>query len=67
MCASRAITRRPACLSGEDSDASAIEHWTEREIDVLAFKDVRLDRLGELLKQISDGMGSSIPLACQDW
>jgi hypothetical protein len=33
-----------------------------------AFKDVRLGRrFCDLLKQISDGMGSSIPFACQDW
>jgi hypothetical protein len=69
MCTSSAITRRSACLSGEDHcGTSAIEHWTEREIDEGAFKDARLGRrFGELLKQISDGMGGSIPFACQDW
>jgi transposase-like protein len=68
MSASSAITRRSACLSGDDRDASAVEHWTEREIDEGAFKDARLGRrFAELLKQISDGMGGSIPFACQDW
>ncbi len=47
---------------------STFEHWTEREIDEFAFKDARLGRrFGELLKQIGDGMGQSIPYACQDW
>lgn len=47
---------------------SAFEHWAEREIDESAFKDTRLGRrFGELLKQIGDGMGQSIPYACQDW
>lgn len=50
------------------NNASAIEHWTEREIDETAFKDARLGRrFGELLKKIGDGMGGSIPFACQDW
>ena len=44
------------------------EHWSEREVDQSAFKDARLGRrFGELLKQIGDGMGESIPYACQDW
>jgi hypothetical protein len=45
-----------------------VEHWAEGEIDESAFKDARLGRrFGELLKQIGDGMGESIPYACQDW
>jgi hypothetical protein len=45
-----------------------VEHWSEPEIDASAFKDARLGRrFGELLKQIGDGMGESIPYACQDW
>ena len=52
----------------DDGDESAVEHWTEREIDKTAFKDARLgQRFSELLKQIGDGMGGSIPFACQDW
>jgi Transposase DNA-binding len=48
--------------------AASNEHWTEYEADATAFKDARLGRrFGELLKQMGDGMGSSIPLACQDW
>ncbi|MGY3609706.1 MULTISPECIES: IS4/Tn5 family transposase DNA-binding protein [unclassified Bradyrhizobium] len=61
---------RSACqIGGHDhGDASGIEHWTEREIDETAFKDARLGRrFGELLKKIGDGMGGSIPFACQDW
>ncbi|WP_247523058.1 transposase [Bradyrhizobium sp. 145] len=52
----------------DDRDESAVAHWTEREIDKTAFKDARLgQRFGELLRQIGDGMGGSIPFACQDW
>lgn len=49
-------------------EPDSIEHWSEREVDQSAFKDARLGRrFGELLKQIGDGMGESIPYACQDW
>ena len=54
MCASSAMARRSACLSDEDRAASALAHWTEREIDVLAFKDARLGRrFAELLMHSS--------------
>lgn len=66
MCSSGTACR---CSAGpDDGDESAVEHWTEREIDKTAFKDARLgQRFSELLKQIGDGMGGSIPFACQDW
>jgi hypothetical protein len=66
MCSSGTACR---CSTGpDDGDESAVEHWTEREIDKTAFKDARLgQRFSELLKQIGDGMGGSIPFECQDW
>jgi len=43
-------------------------HWSEQEVDEAAFKDARLGRrFADLLKQLGDGMGGSIPFACQDW
>ncbi|WOH80385.1 transposase DNA-binding-containing protein [Bradyrhizobium sp. BEA-2-5] len=66
MCSSGTTSRWSA--GPDDGDESAVEHWTEREIDKTAFKDARLgQRFGELLKQIGDGMGGSIPFARQDW
>lgn len=55
--------------NAKSSDAPArVEHWADREIDEDAFKDARLGRrFCGLLKQISEGMGGSIPFACQDW
>jgi hypothetical protein len=48
--------------------AADASHWSRREVDVGAFKDVRLGRrFGDLLRRLSEGMGGSIPLACQDW
>src|SRR5579864_3568659 len=70
MSASGTTSRRSSKSEGrqDEGDGSAVEHWTEREIDKAAFKDARLgQRFGELLKQIGDGMGGSIPFACQDW
>jgi hypothetical protein len=54
--------------TGADSRDDGREHWTDSEVDDTAFKDVRLGRrFGEVIRQIGDGMGESIPYACQDW
>jgi hypothetical protein len=51
---------------GDAIDRSA--HWSDQEVDERAFKDARLGRrFADLLKQLCDGMGGSIPFACQDW
>ena len=48
--------------------AADASHWSWREVDVGAFKDARLGRrFGDLLRRLSEGMGGSIPFACQDW
>jgi hypothetical protein len=42
--------------------------WFDREIAGCSFADARLNqRLRNLLQRMSDAMGASIPLACQDW
>ena len=52
----------------EGRSSYEVQHWTKHEIDEGAFKDARLGRrFSELLRQIGDGMGESIPFACQDW
>lgn len=52
----------------EGDAGGARGHWTECEIDESAFKNARLGRrFGEVIRQIGDGMGESIPYACQDW
>ncbi|WP_457354368.1 IS4/Tn5 family transposase DNA-binding protein [Sphingomonas sp. UYP23] len=44
------------------------DHWSSSEVDEAAFRDVRLGRrFGDLLRRLSDRMGGTIPLACQDW
>ena len=45
-----------------------VEPWIDEELTGAHFQDVRLGkRLGTLLGMLSDGMGKSIPYACQDW
>ena len=42
--------------------------WMDRELAGCKFRDVRLGkRFRKLLEQLSDGVGESIPLVCQDW
>jgi hypothetical protein len=44
------------------------DHWSRSEVDETAFRDARLGhRFGDLLRRLSDRMGGTIPLACQDW
>lgn len=42
--------------------------WLDREISGCKFKDERLGkRFRTLIEQLWDGVGESIPFACQDW
>lgn len=54
--------------SARDHSAARANSWIEQEIAGCEFEDVRLGRrFGNLLEQIGDAVGESIPLACQDW
>lgn len=59
---------------GEQARSASIEQcldnasWVAGEIAGCKFQDARLGkRLGSLLQQLSDGVGRTVPLACQDW
>ncbi len=42
--------------------------WINEEVAGCQFKDLRLGkRFGKLLGMLSDGIGQSVPYACQDW
>lgn len=42
--------------------------WIDKEVGGCNFKDVRLaKRFGKLLGMMYDGIGESVPYACQDW
>src|SRR5436305_2088356 len=46
----------------------ASEPWIDQELAGCRFQDVRLEkRFRTLLEQLSNGVGESIPLVCQDW
>jgi len=54
--------------SGISADASSAQTWIEQEVVGCNFKDVRLaKRFGKLLGMMTDGIGKSVPYACQDW
>jgi hypothetical protein len=58
----RANRRGSTSLGWEDKD------WIDRELEGAYFQDVRLGkRLRTLLGLMSNGLGQTIPLACQDW
>lgn len=43
-------------------------YWVDREVAVDEFADARLGkRFYDLMAQIGDAVGESIPMACQDW
>jgi len=45
-----------------------LKDWVAQELKGCEFPDQRLGRrLGKLVDQLSEGMGESIPMACQDW
>lgn len=45
-----------------------VQSWAEEEVATSEFKDERLGkRFRTLLQQLTEGIGRSIPFACQDW
>src|SRR5262245_18968015 len=54
--------------SAKDHFATDANSWIDQEIAGCDFEDARLGRrFRNLLEQICDEVGESIPLACQDW
>ncbi len=48
--------------------AKSTGDWIDNEREGCKFNDARLEkRFEKLLRQLSDGIGESIPLSCQDW
>jgi len=58
-------------LSGRDTRPGVqldVRSWAEEEVATSEFKDERLGkRFRNLLQQLTEGIGKSIPFACQDW
>jgi hypothetical protein len=61
-------TKKVATKSETITNDSVSNTWIDHEEDGCNFKDVRLaKRFGKLLGMMSEGIGESVPYACQDW
>ena len=50
------------------ADFAKDRDWVERETAASCFADLRLaQRFGRLLSQMSEHIGATVPMACQDW
>jgi len=61
-------TNKATTTAGIIANDSISSTWIDTEMGGCNFKDVRLaKRIGKLLGMMSDGIGESVPYACQDW
>ena len=61
-------TKPKATKKGIIAKPPRVGTWIEQEVGGCNFKDVRLaKRFGKLLGMMADGIGESVPYACQDW
>ena len=61
-------TKKSATKSEIVTHNSTTSVWMANEVGGCHFKDVRLaKRFSRLLGMMSDGIGESVPYACQDW
>ena len=61
-------TNNAATESEKIPNDSTRSTWIDNEVGGCNFKDVRLaKRFGKLLGMMSEGIGESVPYACQDW
>jgi hypothetical protein len=60
--------KKSATTSATIANDSIPNTWIDNEVGGCNFKDVRLvKRFSKLLGMMSDGIGESVPYACQDW
>ena len=61
-------TKKSTPKTALEAGSPTVSTWIDRELDGCNFGDVRLaKRFGKLLGMMSDGIGESVPYACQDW
>ena len=61
-------TKKTALTTAPAAESSTSSTWIEQDVGGCHFKEVRLGkRFGKLLGIMSDGIGESVPYACQDW
>jgi Transposase DNA-binding/Transposase Tn5 dimerisation domain len=63
MRTNKAATKSETIINDPTTDT-----WIDNEVRGCSFKDVRLaKRFSKLLGMMSEGIGESVPYACQDW
>jgi hypothetical protein len=61
-------THKAAAKPGKITTDSITSSWIDNEVGGCNFGDVRLaKRFGKLLGMMTEGIGESVPYACQDW
>jgi hypothetical protein len=61
-------TKKTASKTALEVESPTLSTWIDQEVGGCNFGDVRLaKRFGKLLGMMSDGLGQSVPYACQDW
>jgi hypothetical protein len=61
-------TNNASTEAGKITNVPTTNIWIDNEVGGCNFKDVRLaKRFSKLLGMMSDGIGESVPYACQDW
>ena len=59
---------RSPIVGTEAEEVMGMDAWIDHEINGCAFADSRLrKRFYKVLQRLSQGVGRSLPLACQDW
>lgn len=62
------MTKSKQVAGGVETTRAGAGSWADDEVAESAFRDERLGkRFRTLLGQLADGVGQSIPFACQDW
>ena len=61
-------TKKPVPKTALAAESPTVGTWIDQEVGGCNFGDVRLaKRFGKLLGMMSQGIGQSVPYACQDW
>ena len=61
-------TKKVEANTGMPINSMPTKGWIDKEVEGCNFKDLRLaKRFSKLLGMMSDGIGQSVPYACQDW
>lgn len=63
----KAMNGSEKAVTCEASNNNDKNKWLEDELAGSGLKDIRLQKRFRNLEQLWDGLGQTIPFACQDW